>query len=46
MTEEYRQREAELTSHLDSYLTEEMTTAGRLISQIKELISSNRVVSI
>ena len=45
MTDEYRARETELTSHLDGYLTREMTTAGRLISQIQETISSNQVVS-
>ena len=46
MTEEYRARETELTSQLDSYLTGEMTTAGRLLSQIQEMMSSNRAVSI
>ena len=46
MTEEYRMRETELTSHLDGYLTGEITAAGRLISQIREMISSNRAVSL
>ena len=45
MTDDYRARETELTSHLDGYLTGEMTTAGCLISRIQEVMSSNRVVS-
>ena len=45
MTDEYCVRETELTSQLDGHLTGEMTTAGRLISQIQEVVSSNRVVS-
>ena len=45
MTEEYRVRENEITSHLDSYLTQEMTTAERLISQIQEVMSSSPAVS-
>ena len=44
--EEYRVRETELTSYLDGYLTGEMTTAGRLLSQIQETMSSNQAVSI
>ena len=39
MTKEYRLREVELTSHLEIYLTGEMTTAGRLLSRIQETIS-------
>ena len=39
-------RETELTSHLDGYLTGEMTAAGCLLSQIREIMSSNRAVSI
>ena len=46
MTDEYRTIETELTSHLDGYLTGEMTTVGHLLSQIQEVISSGRAVSI
>ena len=46
LTVEYQARETELTSHLDGYLTREMATAGRQLSQIEETMSSSRAVSI
>ena len=46
LTDEYCARETELTSHLDSYLTGEMTSAGCHLSHIQEMMSSNRAVSI
>ena len=45
MTDDYRARETELTSHLDDYLTGEMTTAGHHLSRIQEMLSLNRAVS-
>ena len=44
MTDEYCTRETELTSH-HGYLTGEMTTAERLLSQIQEVTSLSPVVS-
>ena len=46
MTEEYSARETELTSHLDGYLTGEMTNTGHLLSQIQEMMSSGQAVSL
>lgn len=33
--------DAELTSHMDDYLTNQMNTAGQLLTQINNVMSSN-----
>ena len=45
-TEEYRNRESELTAHLDNSLTGEMTAAGSVMSRLSRVMSSNEPVSV
>ena len=43
--QEYRKRESELTAHLDTTLTGEITAAGSVMSQLSRVMSSNEPVS-